>query len=565
MANRYNDIVAVQVQSQTIPLASINNLRLLPSFADFLLTQKLHELAEVQLRILQEVKPPMLKYYENLSPEQLLEYTRQRLTVVLSYLKENKASEQITAQLEEWEQNRLIVNKDDVIAEDITLISYLRKKTFLYFLPDYTSDTEEILGIIRELDFYLLHAQNAATDFYINQFRKKINEHTHFIERITNTTPGIIYVFDMVNNREVYANKSTADFLGYSPEELKQMGNRMVAELMHPEDQERLKVYDTEFAGINDGEAKTFRYRMRNKNGEYRWLRTTETVFRRNEKGEIIEKIGIAIDVHEQKMVADELNKKEQLYRQAQALAHVGNWSWNIGSEQIYWSDELFRIYGLEPSAYITYSQFINAVHPDDREELKNKVATSIETLQPYEILHRIVLPDGNIRILNGRGEVIKGADQRPLMLVGTAQDVTERELLIKRLEESDLLYKQAQSLAKVGNYNCNLQTGAITWSDELFRIYGLEPQSENITLDIYKSFVHPDDIALMEERITDAIKNRRPGLGTVRIIRRDGSIRYVESVGEVIEDGIGNLLMIGIAQDVTEKQLMIEQLQRSE
>jgi PAS domain S-box-containing protein len=118
---------------------------------------------------------------------------------------------------------------------------------------------------------------------------------------------------------------------------------------------------------------------------------------------------------------------------EAQALAHIGSWSWDIGHDVVTWSDEMYRIHGLAPQSLpISYDTFLSAVHPLDRALVDETVRRSFATGQPFAMDHRVVRPDGSERWLHGRGSVQMG-EQGPLRMVGTGQDITER----RRTEEA--------------------------------------------------------------------------------------------------------------------------------
>jgi PAS domain S-box-containing protein len=118
-------------------------------------------------------------------------------------------------------------------------------------------------------------------------------------------------------------------------------------------------------------------------------------------------------------------------FNEAQQLAHVGSWDWDIAADRVRWSDELFRIYGLEPqSQQVTFQSYLDRVHPEDRRFVRETVDRARETGRPFLFDHRIVLPDGGIRWTQSRGRVITDAGGTPVRMVGTAQDVTDRKQL---------------------------------------------------------------------------------------------------------------------------------------
>ncbi|HUO77060.1 MAG TPA: PAS domain S-box protein [Thermodesulfovibrionales bacterium] len=135
------------------------------------------------------------------------------------------------------------------------------------------------------------------------------------------------------------------------------------------------------------------------------------------------------------------LQRSEKSLSEAQRIAGLGNWEWDLLTNELRWSDETYRIFGLTPQqTATTYVAFLNYVHPDDREFVKKSVNEAIYDRQPYNIEHRIVLPNGLLRVIHEQGEVRFDDRDEPINIVGTVQDITER----KRAEE-ELTYSREQ------------------------------------------------------------------------------------------------------------------------
>ena len=118
---------------------------------------------------------------------------------------------------------------------------------------------------------------------------------------------------------------------------------------------------------------------------------------------------------------------------EAQALAHVGSWDWDISADRVTWSDELYRIYGLEPGAIeVSLDSYLERVHPEDRAFVRERVESAYGDREPFVFEHRLLHPDGTVRWSLSRGRVVSDEHGNPVRMVGTAQDVTER----KRLDE---------------------------------------------------------------------------------------------------------------------------------
>ena len=138
-------------------------------------------------------------------------------------------------------------------------------------------------------------------------------------------------------------------------------------------------------------------------------------------------------DVTEHVQMEKAMRKNEASLANAQRIAHLGNWEWNIVTNELRWSDEIYRIFGLSPQEFgATYEAFLNSVHPDDREFVKKSVNNALYEKMPYSIDHRIVLPNGTERIVHEQAEVVFDNTGKAIQMKGTVQDVTER----KRAEE---------------------------------------------------------------------------------------------------------------------------------
>ncbi len=148
----------------------------------------------------------------------------------------------------------------------------------------------------------------------------------------------------------------------------------------------------------------------------------------------------------------DTVERSDASLREAQSVAHVGSWEWDIVEDRVVWSDELYHIFGVDRGTFdATYEGYRRLVHPDDREALDDAVDGTLNADLPYAVEHRIVRPDGGVRHIRGAARIHRDADGRPTRLVGTAQDVTqvvEAEEERRKLQQQIL---QAQKLESLG------------------------------------------------------------------------------------------------------------------
>jgi PAS domain S-box-containing protein len=147
----------------------------------------------------------------------------------------------------------------------------------------------------------------------------------------------------------------------------------------------------------------------------------------------------------------EELELLQQRMDNAQRLANMGDYDWHIPTDTNRWSDQLYRIYGYEPQSFnASYDRFLSMIHPEDREKIQAIHQHSYATGEPYEMIERIVRPDGEVRYLRSNGQVVMGADGAPERMRGTCVDITEqylaereREATAVRLSEVALRRKQ--------------------------------------------------------------------------------------------------------------------------
>ena len=155
----------------------------------------------------------------------------------------------------------------------------------------------------------------------------------------------------------------------------------------------------------------------------------------------------------------DELKFKNQQLNEAQEIAHMGHWEWNVATNKVFWSDELFKVYGLPVSEEgLSYENFLEHVHPDDRTNVDALIKQAFAEKHFSEYYHRIITPDGHIKTLHARGEVFTNESGEIIKMIGTGQDVTEqkkteKELIIKS-SELEVKNEELQKFAYIASHD---------------------------------------------------------------------------------------------------------------
>ena len=228
-----------------------------------------------------------------------------------------------------------------------------------------------------------------------------------------------------------------------------------------------------------------------------RWLEVTVCPVRSPE-GEVREVFVVHRDVTDRHVTEEALREREQQLREAQRIARLGSWRWDVDEDRFAWSDELYRIYGLEPQASeASFAAYLALVHPDDRAMVRTHIARARETGEPFAFEERVVRPDGAVRVLQSSGEVTRDADGRVTRLVGVCLDITElkeaeaalgraRDELERRVEERTAELAQAEArfraiveASPVPFILSRVEDGVILYANErLEALIGAEPGS---------------------------------------------------------------------------------------
>lgn len=535
------------------------NFRYLPAYAQYLLDHKLEDFTRTSLAISREVKIPLLKYFENIPEEELIKMSVQGTIEYLSFFAGNRVAEFIDTSMKRWIENQLpLVQNNEIVAQDISTVSFTRRKAFRHFLPAYTTDFELYNQILEEVDLFVLDVEEKSYNTLFNIKQQKINEHIYFIEKVNNTLPGIIYVFDIIEQKEVYSTSKREEILGYTRQEIADMGSHIFSALVHPEDLNKRLEHLRNFDPVKDGEIRSLEYRLKTKKGNYHWQRVYETVFKRNDEGMSTQIIGMSLDINKEKDAAQKLQLREQQLSEAQEIAGLGSFEWDLQGHSSLYSDQLLKIFELEESK--DYLSFLQYVHPADQARLTAAINEAITGEGKYECEYRY--QKKTEKVIWSRG-VVTFQDGKPLKMRGTVMDVTERHQMMQQLEHTIELHKQAQALTHIGNWSWNIPANKIEWSDEMYRIYGLEPKSEDMHFERFLALVHPED---RERRLAEIQKTLQTHIAedyVMRIVWDNGTTRVLQGKGELILDEFNKpYKLTGTCQDVTEQYHINQQLE---
>ena len=340
--------------------------------------------------------------------------------------------------------------------------------------------------------------------------------------------------WDMQTDATVYDERWAA-MLGYTLDEV-EYENTFFERHTHPDDLER--VYDD----IERHAAGELPYldqeiRMRHRDGSWRWVLDRGKIVERAEDGTPRRMVGTHVDITEKKRREEALRERTIALRQAQRVTKTGNGSIDLVEETIDLSEEAGRLLGLDPSVEQPVEAFMALVHPGDQ-ELVQQEFERVAAGELHDETYRII-PAGSdtVRWLRGQGRPEADETGAVTRVFSTITDITEQRAREQALRESRQLLKESQRIAHLGHWDWNVETGAIHWSDETYRIFGYEPGAFDPTRATYFEAIPEPDRQRIEALNRQSIETGHMDSAEHRIVRPDGSERIVELSGVITEE----------------------------
>jgi PAS domain S-box-containing protein len=279
----------------------------------------------------------------------------------------------------------------------------------------------------------------------------------------------------------------------------------------------------------------------------------------------------LRIENAERSRAKEALRRSEAYLAEAQRLSHTGSFGWKPGSGEIVWSDETYRIFEYDPAVKPTMDSVVQRVHPYDRALVQQVLDRASQTGTDFEHEYRLLLADGRVKHVHAIAHALQDASGNR-EFIGAVSDITERKTTeeqlrwsAQELQRSEFYLTEGQRLGQAGSWALNPSGFFEYWSQELFQIYGLDPQKRAPTLEQYLATVHPQDRDFMAETIKRMCEQGSGCDAKKRIIRPDGAVRYIRCVGiPVLDNGVLKRFL-GTAMDVTEQEQLTQELQRRE
>jgi PAS domain S-box-containing protein len=395
-----------------------------------------------------------------------------------------------------------------------------------------------VAAMAYELSYDLIRAARLARQLQISEASLRESEARFRI--MANAAPVLIWMSG-ADKLCTFFNKAWLEFTGRTLEQEIGDGWR---EGVHPNDLQR---FDTYNAAYDARKPLVMQYRLRRNDGEYRWI-SDQGVPRHDAQGRFAGYIGSCVDVTELLKKEEALREFEERVVLAAEAGHLGVWELDIITKRIWLSDSVRELFQFPLEGEISYDEFEQRVHPEDRAMRRSAVNHAIETEGEYAIEYRVLLRDGNVRWLAGRGRCLPVKHGKGNRLVCVSVDITSQK-------HAQDLFRLAAEGSRLGVWHWDEASQRISWDRAARNMFGVSADAD-ITLDTFYGAVHPDDLERVKWARRQALELRLPYQIEYRTQRTDGTICWVHSRGRGDYDESGKpLSMSGVVFDITDRK----------
>ncbi|MFB2938482.1 PAS domain-containing protein [Aerosakkonemataceae cyanobacterium BLCC-F154] len=304
----------------------------------------------------------------------------------------------------------------------------------------------------------------------------------------------------------------------------------------------------------------SFAFRSITPSGKLKWLEANSRPLRQNNG--TITWYGILLDVSDRKQAEAQLKKSEANLKKAQEIAHLGNWEYNFATKEVYWSEEVYQIHGLDPDQSIPTGVKAKVyIHPDEHEKYQQEILEKFAQGESFITDLKIFHTDGSTRYIETRGEPQFNAQNQLIGFWGTVQDITDRKLADIARQESETRLRLALEVSGAVVWEHNLETDEFFLSKTVsLTNYVLPISAEKIPYFQARALVHPDDGEAYDRAYQEAIAQCGQFQSEHRVWvinpQKTGEWRWTQAIARVITDSTGKpTRMIGIAVDITDRR----------
>ena len=264
-------------------------------------------------------------------------------------------------------------------------------------------------------------------------------ESDRFVQGLVRSLPLVIYLFDLAQRRNRYLSPQVIDLFGYTPEQMQAANIDLVDTFFHPDDWPRLVAHFEHILAQQQDGVFPLEYRIKHPQRGWVWVESRDTVYARDAQGQPTLLLGTAEDITERKSNAQAVVESEKRLRLAIEAAQLATWEWDLITDQVYWNEQHFRLFGMVPQREPVKSEtFVQHIHPEDRLHIAYLLTNAIDKQSLFDAEFRVIRDDGAIRWMSGYGHVTDKAGNQPLRMSGVMFDITDWKEAQQALLEAD-------------------------------------------------------------------------------------------------------------------------------
>jgi PAS domain S-box-containing protein len=269
--------------------------------------------------------------------------------------------------------------------------------------------------------------------------------------------------------------------------------------------------------------------------------------------------------MEDQKRIEAALLHSEMYLTEAQRLSCTGSFGWNVGSGDIFWSDETFRIFQYDRTTKPTLELIVQRVHPDDRAAVQRTIDDASRGGRDFDHEYRLLMPDGSMKYVHAVAHAAKDASGN-VEFVGALTDVTVAKEAERKLRRSEAYLAESQHLSHTSSWAWDVRSRKFIYrSAEVYNLFGFDPADGDIPILTFRDRIFPEDRPRNIEAASRAIRDKADFEVDFRIALPDGSVRRIHSVGHPVINDDGEVIeLVGTHMDVTEQQRAKEALQKA-
>jgi PAS domain S-box-containing protein len=275
----------------------------------------------------------------------------------------------------------------------------------------------------------------------------------------------------------------------------------------------------------------------------------------------------LAVLVEERKIAQHDLRESEERLRLAMESGKAVGWEWDLKTGRNSWFGALESMFGIRSDSFVgRLDDFQRYIHADDRKLVSEAVAHARKNHKPYAAEYRLVWPDGTVRWIAASGKFSYSPEGEPERMLGMAQGITELKLAEQALREREVDLTEAQRLANVGSWQWDVQADKVTWSEQLYRIAGIDPSLPAVSYKGHETLYTTESWLRLRSAVEEALRSGTPYELDLEMNHSDGTKKWIIAKGEVRRDAAGHIVQLrGTVDDFTDRRRAQEKLRKGE